>query len=80
MSFRFFQIEFITKPRLDFVGVNAKIWSKSTKEFHFWLNTFFVDSEMSGGLAHDILMEDNNSSSTSTLSHSTDNNNAEYGN
>ena len=25
------------------------------QEFHFWLNTFFVDAEMNGGLAHDIL-------------------------
>jgi hypothetical protein len=54
----------MTKPRLDFVGLNSKMWRKSSKEFHFWLNTFFVDAEMNGGLAHDILMKDHQSSSS----------------
>jgi hypothetical protein len=58
------KIEFMTKPRLDFVGLNSKMWRKSSKEFHFWLNTFFVDAEMNGGLAHDILMKDHQSSSS----------------
>jgi len=44
--------------RLDFVGINPKMWRKANKEFHFWLNTFFVDAEMDGGLAHDILGND----------------------
>jgi len=49
------KIEFFTRPRLDYVGLHPKLWRKGNKEFHFWLNTFFVDAEMNGGLAHDIL-------------------------
>ena len=49
------RIEFFTRPRLDYVGLHPKLWKKGNKEFHFWLNTFFVDAEMNGGLAHDIL-------------------------
>ena len=49
------KIEFFTRPRLDYVGLHPKLWKKGNKEFHFWLNTFFVDAEMNGGLAHDIL-------------------------
>jgi len=59
------KIEFYTKPKLDFVGLNSKMFRKPNKEFHFWLNTFFVDSDMSGGLAHDILTEDSSGSSLS---------------
>ena len=49
------KIEFFTRPRLDYVGLHPKLWKKGSKEFHFWLNTFFVDADMNGGLAHDIL-------------------------
>ena len=49
------KIEFFTRPRLDYVGLHPKLWRKGSKEFHFWLNTFFVDADMNGGLAHDIL-------------------------
>lgn len=30
------KIEFFTKPKLDFVGLNSKMFRKSSKEFHFW--------------------------------------------
>jgi hypothetical protein len=64
------KIEFMTKPRLDFVGLNPKMWRKANKEFHFWLNTFFVDAEMDGGLAHDILTRDQPTWSSATANSS----------
>ena len=29
-------------------------WAKGERAFHFWLNTFFVDKEIEGSLAHDL--------------------------
>lgn len=49
------KIEFHVKPRVDIIKPK---FMQSKKEFHFWLNTFFVDSEFgfSGmtGLAHQV--------------------------
>lgn len=50
------KIEFSTKPRLDTllggIAIKAK-FPKSEKVFHFWLNSYFVDKQLEGGLAHD---------------------------
>ncbi len=52
------KIEFTTKPRFgDIFGQHSKKiqqLAKGDKAFHFWLNTFFVDQELQGSLAHDL--------------------------
>lgn len=52
------KFEFSTQPKFEHMflgGGNAKTPQKFFKShFHFWLNTFFVDMQIKGGLAHDL--------------------------
>ena len=51
------KFEFSTRQKFgeQLWGHNSKIkFARGEKVFHFWLNTFFVDMELEGGLAHDL--------------------------
>ena len=60
------KFEFFAKPQSFFFGSNQKLQKnfqnnfpvKPNELFHFWLNTFFVDMVLEGGLAHDLTGDD----------------------
>lgn len=51
------KIEFSTKLKLDNFGLKSHKTMQSKKEFHFWFNTFFVESSFSSKLCHDVVKQ-----------------------
>ena len=51
-----FEFYYKAKYETHIFNANSKLqkWAKGEKAFHFWLNTFFVDMEIEGCLAHDL--------------------------